>query len=73
MAKRRDILKELRSAPAVLSNIGPPVDRILREAADEIESLRTVLKPFANWAMKPGQKPTLEECNAAHRVLYRDS
>ena len=41
MSKQRDILKELRAAPCVLSNINPPVDRLLREAADEIEKLRS--------------------------------
>ena len=71
MGQRRDILKELRAAPIVLSNIGPPVGRLLREAAEEIETLRLVLKPFANWAMKPSQKPTLDECNRAHAALTR--
>jgi hypothetical protein len=43
MKKHRDILKELRAAPAVMSNIGPPLGRILRDAADEIERLREAL------------------------------
>jgi hypothetical protein len=44
MTKKRDVLKELRAAPAVLSNIGPPLGRILSDAAEEIERLRKALK-----------------------------
>lgn len=44
----RDILKELRAAPAVLSNLGPPATRIIREAADEIERLRAAMMDACN-------------------------
>lgn len=35
----------------------------------EIARLREALKPLANWADHPMEKPTLEDCNRAREAL----
>ena len=39
------------------------------ELVAERKRLRAALKPFANWAMHPSKKPTIEDCNRAFRAL----
>jgi hypothetical protein len=43
------------------------VERRAAEAAKAVE-LRAALAPFANWAMHPSEKPSLTDCNRAHRA-----
>ena len=46
------------------------VERRCAEAAKANE-MREALAPFANWAMHPSKKPSLTDCNRAHRAYKK--
>lgn len=58
---------ELRSAAKYIAEACGKL--INREVRAKNKALREALKPLANWAKHPMQKPTLDDCNRARRVL----
>lgn len=58
---------ELRSAANYIADDCAKLIR--REVRTQNKELRAAIKPFANWAIRPSQKPTLEDCNRALLAL----